>query len=231
MAVDPLAYKRNWLTPYNFVQNNPINRIDPLGLTDYKLNQKTGEINQVGEKNDSPDRILRTNNKGEVKYRKNGEAKVAIDGIEKGILSNGLNLMKNDNVIKVGGEGQATIKGFENFALKFSNYIGKEVGGYYLANKSDGAINNVYLNKYQNNSATEAKGGFSLYTLNNNLFNSTTPHTSFHTHLSQFNDTDRLRPSGSHDNGQSGDLKHKANQLQNGVQRFIIITNPENVEY
>jgi RHS repeat-associated protein len=33
-TVDPLANKREWLTPYNFLSNNPINRIDPDGALD-----------------------------------------------------------------------------------------------------------------------------------------------------------------------------------------------------
>jgi RHS repeat-associated protein len=36
MTVDPLAQKRDWLTPYNYVQNNPMVRIDPNGLTDLR---------------------------------------------------------------------------------------------------------------------------------------------------------------------------------------------------
>lgn len=32
--VDPLSQKRAWLSPYNNVQNNPINRIDPTGAID-----------------------------------------------------------------------------------------------------------------------------------------------------------------------------------------------------
>ena len=38
--VDPLADARNWLTPYNFVQNNPVNRIDPDGAFDTKADAK-----------------------------------------------------------------------------------------------------------------------------------------------------------------------------------------------
>jgi hypothetical protein len=35
MSVDPMANKREWLSPYNFVQNNPINRTDPTGALDW----------------------------------------------------------------------------------------------------------------------------------------------------------------------------------------------------
>jgi len=36
--VDPLADQRSWVSPYNFVQNNPLNRVDPTGAIDWVLN-------------------------------------------------------------------------------------------------------------------------------------------------------------------------------------------------
>ncbi|SDX69328.1 RHS repeat-associated core domain-containing protein, partial [Hydrobacter penzbergensis] len=43
-TIDPMADKRNWLTPYNYVQNNPLLRIDPDGTFDFVRDDKTGEI-------------------------------------------------------------------------------------------------------------------------------------------------------------------------------------------
>ncbi len=43
-SVDPLAHKRSWMSPYNFVQNNPINRIDPDGRLDSPIYDESGEF-------------------------------------------------------------------------------------------------------------------------------------------------------------------------------------------
>lgn len=88
-------------SPYSWVKNNPIGRIDPSGMTDFTFDKKTGEITQVGEVNDEPDRILKTNRKGEIKYKKNGEARVALGDIKQGILKDGQNFKTDDQTIDV----------------------------------------------------------------------------------------------------------------------------------
>ena len=38
MQIDPMASARLWVSPYNYVQNNPVNAIDPDGALDWVLN-------------------------------------------------------------------------------------------------------------------------------------------------------------------------------------------------
>ncbi|MFN4027314.1 MAG: hypothetical protein ACK4IZ_07715 [Flavobacterium sp.] len=57
---------------YNYVQNSPLFRFDPDGLTDYTLNRETGEVKEVGKPNYEKDRILKTDSKGNVKKKGEG---------------------------------------------------------------------------------------------------------------------------------------------------------------
>ncbi|SFT96784.1 RHS repeat-associated core domain-containing protein [Algoriphagus locisalis] len=41
-VADPLASKREWVSPYNFVQNNPLSRIDPYGAFDILVHGDNG---------------------------------------------------------------------------------------------------------------------------------------------------------------------------------------------
>lgn len=43
-SVDPLSIIAPYISPYHYVSNNPINRIDPSGLTDYIVNGETRTI-------------------------------------------------------------------------------------------------------------------------------------------------------------------------------------------
>ena len=63
LSVDPLADSAASWTPYHFVKNNPINRIDPDGRTDYELNS-TGEVVNVLENKES-DNIYMVGDNGE----------------------------------------------------------------------------------------------------------------------------------------------------------------------
>jgi hypothetical protein len=174
MNIDPLAERRYELTTYNYVQNSPMFRFDPNGLTDFTLNKKTGEVKQIGIKNNEPDRILKTNSKGEVKKKgegflgflvrksERGKEKVAIEGVEKGILDDGQNFKEKGVAYKIGGEGNPSREGIESFTVKLSNYLGVEVGGAYASENNSGAITHMTIGKYKGNTRSSLRGGLGL---------------------------------------------------------------------
>jgi len=127
-------------------------------MTDFRFDKKTGEVTQVGEANDDPDRIVRTNRHGEVKYNKKGEAKVAVGGIEKGILKDGQNFKDKDQVISVGGKGQPSVEGVKSFTLQLSEYVGNEIKGFSYSSNASGNVTDMVLGKYKNNTLTESRG-------------------------------------------------------------------------
>jgi RHS repeat-associated protein len=52
---DPLAERREYLTPYNYVQNSPLGKIDSSGLSDYGVD-KDGNVTLL-KKSDDPDKV------------------------------------------------------------------------------------------------------------------------------------------------------------------------------
>lgn len=237
MVIDPLAERRYDLTPYNFVQNSPMFRIDPDGLTDFTLNKKTGEVAQVGDANDDPDRILKTDSDGNVKKKgeglfgfltkksERGKAKVAVGGIEQGILQDGQNLKTEGNAFEVGGEGQPTEAGVEAFALKLSDYVGTEIGGAYFSLGGGENTTHITIGGYENNSFKETKsngmGAFRQFAGTVEEFTSSITGF-FHTHPSGsgISDSDRLVPSGQ-------DRRSRDNSLNiNPSLKFFLLTNP-----
>jgi RHS repeat-associated protein len=218
-TIDPLPERRIGWSTYAYCLNNPILRFDPNGLTDFTFDKKTGDVKQVGEKNDDPDRILKTNRKGEVKYKKNGEAKIAVGGIEKGILKNGQNFKNDDQVISVGGEGQPSLAGVEDFVTKMGEYVGVEIAGAYLSNEkgADAKISKVYIDEYNGNESQKSSATLTkLYT--DESLKSLNLTTDFHTHPSNLgiSRTDVERPSGD-------DLNFRDNN-KSFFTKFLILT-------
>jgi len=48
LSVDPFAEERSWVSSYNFVQNNPLNRIDPTGMLDDEYDKDGNKISDLG---------------------------------------------------------------------------------------------------------------------------------------------------------------------------------------
>jgi RHS repeat-associated protein len=65
-SVDPLAEERNWLTPYNFVQNSPLNRIDPTGAFDTKFEDELG--NEIAQVEDGSNAVFQVKGEAQDKH-------------------------------------------------------------------------------------------------------------------------------------------------------------------
>ena len=175
LAVDPMAEKRLWVTPYNFVQNNPLTRIDPDGLTDFELNTETGQINQVGDATDTPDRLLDSKNNN-----------VIVGDVDKGLLKDDQNIMKD-------GLETSNAKGGTKLAVGISRYTKDEIGGTVYENGEGETFLSISAYKHSTfkrngqGKVSEVIAGFSL-TLSKSEFTSGDgsftgkPKYSFHTH-------------------------------------------------
>jgi RHS repeat-associated core domain len=63
---DPMTDKRSWLSPYNFVQNDPISRLDPTGELDTRYEDEDGVL--LGETNDGNDATVTIANENKDKF-------------------------------------------------------------------------------------------------------------------------------------------------------------------
>jgi RHS repeat-associated protein len=186
-SVDPLAEKYESWSVYQYVRNNPILRIAPVGMDDYTINKETGDVKRVKKTDDETDRVVKTKqsgkHKGEVKTNRKGEAKTAFGGVEKGILSDGINFKENDYIYEVGGKGQPTEGGIKSFTLQLSEYVVNEIKGFSYSANGSGDVTDMLLGKYKDNTNTTSKASptelLRKYGVNNTLNNIV---QQFHTH-------------------------------------------------
>ena len=121
----------------------------------------------------------------------------------------------------------------QDFLLGFSNMIDREVGGYYVSLKGEESIRYVTIGNVSRNTSKQAYPGSPYNALSglpgfdSDLYDIK---VNYHTHLSRFSDSDRLRPSSL--GSKRGDVGFKERQLNNNPQmRFLIITNPSPFYY
>ncbi|MBT0813066.1 hypothetical protein KIH41_17390 [Litoribacter ruber] len=79
MSVDPMADQRKWVSPYNFVQNNPISRIDPLGALDNPIYDYGGNFLGTDDLGIQGEAIIM--NKGDFKQGMAHEAALSVGSL------------------------------------------------------------------------------------------------------------------------------------------------------
>jgi RHS repeat-associated protein len=123
---DPMADARSSLSPYNYVQNNPMLRIDPTGMLDvYGLDKETGNIQMIDDNDDATDQLV------------DSQTNEVIDGsVAKGLLQDGMNIQENGLQTSKVNEGTSLV-------TNISMHTGKEVQGTVYQNEKGDMFLNV----------------------------------------------------------------------------------------
>ena len=217
MTPDPMSEKYYGTSPYAFCGNNPVNFVDPDGRDIYRYDDKSGTFHLFQKNDDGFDQIAqfrynKDTGEHELKMTRKGKIKVRMNNIEKGVLSDGINLLTDSQVWST---DDVSIEGFQNFIVAYSDMIGREMGGYYYTEKGGSDLKYINSGIGKNNTRTSSQPGPGIYRVRRDLYGKVDVHTNWHTHPSDA--YNKLEVS-------KADYKFKSTHSDNGIKRFIILT-------
>ena len=150
LSVDPMADARSWVSPYNYCQNSPMNRIDPTGALDVEDGytvDKNGNIQWVDNTGGDDFDVLYNKDKYDAGYRDYDEKGKGNKGLKVENTSIMEQLEQGTKVVRKDSEGYVTRTGQQRIAI-----TGEESGAtmasvfLFLANNSEAEWSFNYAN-------------------------------------------------------------------------------------